>query len=191
MRAEENPFASPLTVGIPAGYESENVTDAEKIRKAHHTHELSIKSIGFLDYLAAGFCGLMFLSIGVGLTSYVGRGIPLTWSDLLLFGFAAIFGAILFWVGFGLRRLKHSVRIPAIILSVIGLLLFPIGTLINIYFLYLLYSKKGAMVFSPEYHKVIRQTPHMKYRTSATAWIVLAILVLVVSGGIVANMIFG
>ena len=44
------------------------------------------------------------------------------------------------------------------------------------YILYLLLSKKGSMVFSPEYRLIIERTPHIKYRTS---WILKGCLIFV------------
>jgi hypothetical protein len=74
------------------------------------------------------------------------------------------------------RRLKPWARIGSGILSGIGLLGFPIGTIINGYILYLLFSKKGSMVFSDEYKRVIQQTPHIKYRTSVIILVALGLL---------------
>jgi hypothetical protein len=81
--------------------------------------------------------------------------------------------ALQIWVGIGLRNLKPWARIASGVLAGIGLLGFPIGTLINGYILYLLFSKKGAMLFSPDYQRVIAETPHIKYKTSIIVWIVL------------------
>ena len=80
--------------------------------------------------------------------------------------------------------MKKWARIPTGILSGIGLLAFPIGTLINAYVLYLIFSAKGKMVFSDEYRAVIEQTPHIKYRTSIIVWIVLGLLLLLIAFGI-------
>jgi hypothetical protein len=54
------------------------------------------------------------------------------------------------------------------VLSGIGLLGFPIGTLINGYILYLFLSKKGRTVFAPEYQEVIEATPHVS--TAPRSW---------------------
>ena len=35
-------------------------------------------------------------------------------------------------------------------------------------------SQKGRTVFSEEYARAIRATPHLKYKTSLLAWVVLA-----------------
>lgn len=92
-----------------------------------------------------------------------------------------LLGAGQLWVGYGLRRLRKWARIPTGILSGLGLLAFPIGTLINAYILYLLFCQKGKMVFSDEYRAVIEQTPHIKYRTSIIVWIVLGLLLLLIA----------
>jgi hypothetical protein len=76
--------------------------------------------------------------------------------------------------------LRIWARVPAIILAVIGLLGFPIGTLLNAYVLWLLASRKGRMVLSAEYASIVEATPHMKYRTPIVLWILLGVIVLLV-----------
>ena len=77
------------------------------------------------------------------------------------------------WVGFGLRKLKRKVRYAAVGLAALGLIGFPVGTVISVYILYLLLSRKGEMVFSAQYADVVKATPHIKYRTSVIVWIVI------------------
>ncbi len=84
-------------------------------------------------------------------------------------------------VGVGLRRLRGWTKIPVGVLSGLGLLSFPIGTLINGYILYLVFSEKGSRVFSPEYQEIIRQTPHIKYQTSIIVKILAGILLFVIA----------
>ena len=86
----------------------------------------------------------------------------------------------------GLRRLQPWARIVAAILSTFGLLGIPIGTLIGAYFLYLLLSKKGSVVFSEEYKQVIAETPHLKYRTSKIVLVLLGLLLFLLFAGIMA-----
>jgi len=102
-----------------------------------------------------------------------------------------LFGAGQFWVGTGLRRLKKWTRIPTGILSGIGLFGFPLGTIINGYILFLIFSQKGKVVFSDEYRAVIEQTPHIKYRTSIVVWIVLGLVLLLIAAGIIAAIVGG
>jgi hypothetical protein len=75
-------------------------------------------------------------------------------------------------------------------MSAIGLIGFPIGTIINGYILYLLVSKKGSTIFSPEYKEIIALTPGVKYKTSVVVWVVLGIFLLII-GVVVAGAIWG
>jgi len=161
-------------------------TAAEEMRKEHLKHEASVKSVGVLYYLGGG---AVFLFGLVGLFAVPkDSNAPIAivvFPVLLLF----LFGAGQLWVGTGLRRLRRWARIPTGILSSIGLLGFPIGTIINGYILYLIFSQKGKVVFSDEYQAVIEQTPHIKYRTSIVVWIVLGMLLLLIAAGIIAAVI--
>jgi len=157
---------------------------AEEMRKSHLSHEASVKSIGFLYFL--GGAAITFAAIAMMIGAVAGRnqaGAPIVIGvGLLLLALAA--GQII--VGYGLRRLQPWARIPTGILSGIGVLGFPLGTIINGYILYLVFSKKGSTVFSPEYQDVIRQTPHIKYKTSIVVWIVLGLVLLLIIAGISA-----
>ncbi len=59
--------------------------------------------------------------------------------------------------------------------SAIGV--FLLQAIIPSYILYLLLSKKGSMVFSSEYRRIIERTPHIQYRTS---WIVKGCMIVMV-----------
>jgi hypothetical protein len=167
-----------LKEGLPAN------TAAEGIRKANLSHEASVQSIGLLYYLG----GAIVLCVG-GLTLlrfFSASGGSDRASAVLVSGFLLALGAVQLWVGTGLRRLRKWARIPTGVLSGIGLLGFPLGTLINAYVLYLVFSQKGKMVFSDEYQAVIQQTPHIKYRTSMVVWILFVLLVLIIGVAIFA-----
>jgi hypothetical protein len=69
--------------------------------------------------------------------------------------------------------------------------MFPWGTIINGAILYLVFSKKGAKVFSPEYQEVIRQTPHIKYKTSIMVIVLVSILLAVLIVGVIGYFIAG
>lgn len=68
----------------------------------------------------------------------------------------------------------------------IGLSSIPVGTLINGYILFLIFGKKGKLVFSERYQEIIAATPHIKHRTSKAVWIVLGIVLAVIVLGIAA-----
>jgi len=144
---------------------------AEETRKLHIKHEASIKSVGILYYL--GGAALLL----AGGTMMIGISSPGSKPETAVGGAViAVLSVLYFFVGAGIRRLRRWTRIAAGILSGIGLLGFPLGTIINGYILYLLFSQKGATVFSPAYQDVIRQTPHIKYKTSIVVWIVLGLV---------------
>ncbi len=162
----------------------------EEIRQEHIKHEASIKSVGTL-YLIGGV--LMVLS-GFGMMAGAAAGSsgggdfgPEAAGFMIgMTIFYLVIGVLMVFLAFGIRKLKSWVRIPVTILSGLGLLNIPIGTLINGYILYLVWSKKGKMVFSDEYKQVIEATPHIKYKTSIIVWIILIIMVLLLVGALVA-----
>jgi hypothetical protein len=191
MSTEPNPYASPCAkidvIPPPPG----DISEAEALRRKYIKHEASVRSIGVLYYLAGIFLSFISLStIGIVVALAAGRSDPpppFAVGLLLVYSALAI---VSFVVGRGLRRLRHWARVPVGILSIFGLLQVPIGTLINGYILYLVFSAKGAMVFSPQYQEAIRQTPHVKYRTSMVTWILLAILVVIVLAGILLSIVW-
>lgn len=166
----ENPYEAPRVFDAPVS----SPTDAESIRKAHINTEASLRSVGFLYYLA----GVGFLVTGLhqltGMEDATGGGY-ISRQTALALGLAA--GGVLFFLGAAVRKLKPWSRFGIAVLSGISLLNLPIGTLIGAYILFLTFGKKGRMVFSEEYKQVIAATPHVKCRTSRTAWIVLGIFV--------------
>ncbi len=99
-------------------------------------------------------------------------------------------GVFQLWVGFELRKLRPRARIPAVILSVLGLLNFPIGTIIGAYFLYLLLGRKSSVVLSENYKQVVAATPHIRYKTPVFVWILLG-LVLLACAAIIVTAVLG
>jgi hypothetical protein len=163
---------------LPAG-------NAEALRTAHLSHEASVKSVGILYYL--GGAALFCMGASILITGAAGKSdVP----SMLTAAFFLLFAVAQIWTGTGLRRLEPWARLPTGILSGLGLLGFPLGTLINGYILYLVFSKKGAVVFSPEYRAAVAQTPHIKYQTSFLVWVLLGIVVVLV-GLAVAAAVFG
>ena len=171
MSHAANPYAPPAARVDDAPANSE----AEAIRRAHINHEASIKAVGLLYYLG----GVAVTIAGVASLAGAGRA----YGAGMAAGLVAV-GAAQFFAGYGVRALRPWGRIVGTILSVIGLVGFPVGTLVNLYILYLYFSKKGRTVFSPDYQDVIAATPHVKYKTSIVVWIVLALLLVLVAIGI-------
>ncbi len=181
---EINPFASPLTDSRPLAADIGD-TDAEMVRREYLNHEASIQGFGSLFVLGGILAALvatvnLVMAVSIALSNNPGEmesSAMATGGVIALF--AGLFTVLYFWVGLGLRALKPQARTPAMLLLAIGLLGFPIGTLINGYGLYLVMSKKGEFVLSKEYAEIRRQTPHIRYKTSVVVWILVAFLVLV------------
>ncbi|MFG0288506.1 MAG: hypothetical protein ACF8CQ_10040 [Rhodopirellula sp. JB044] len=185
-RAEENetesfnPFAPSTQVDeAPAEPASD---DVRAYRQYHIAHEASVKSIGLLHWLS----GVLMLLVGIGMLigSMTAVGPDVMWM-LVVGGALAVLGGLWIWLGVAIRRFNPIARIVTCILSVIGLLSFPIGTLINGYFLYLLLSQKGQAIFDPSYQRVIAETPDIKYRTSNLVWAVLILFIALIGAGVV------
>ena len=99
-----------------------------------------------------------------------------------------VIGIAQMFAGWGVRAFRKWGRIVGCVLSALGLLGFPIGTIINGYILYLFLSKKGSTIFAPEYQEIVAATPHIKYRTSILVWIFLALLVVLVLAAVLIPM---
>lgn len=162
---DSNPYLAPATDPAPIG---DAGTDAERIRRSHIAHELSIRTVGALFLLGTAVSVLMIFGYLFGLVIA-----PL---DAILYGLTGIAGLVL---GLGLRRLDPRVRVPSAVFCGFGLLLGPVSALINAYFIYLLLCAKGRMVFSAKYRQVMEQTPHVRYRTSVLIWGVFFALTLI------------
>lgn len=155
--------------------------EAQAIREEHIQRETSIRSIGILYYL--GSILLLLLALGVlagskaalGELGRAGSG-SLAFMGIFFLAFAV--GGI--FVGRGLRSLQPWARIASIVMAILGLLAPPVGTLINIYILYLLFSEKGRRIFQSDYPDIVAATPDIRARTSIVVWVLLGILVLAI-----------
>lgn len=182
---ESNPYAPPRANIVHASAD----TEAEKIRREHIKTEAIIKSAGALYYLGAAMLMLgAITNLGSPGASW---GIRSSSSNMQLLTGVFVLGLSLFiaWVAFALRRLRGWARIPTIIISCLGLLNFPIGTLINGYVLFNVISRKAVMVFSEDYKRIIAETPHIKYKSSTGA-IALLLVLLTILGLVIAYAVY-
>jgi hypothetical protein len=166
MSEAVNPYAAPAARVDDVAANPE----AEAIRRAHINHESSIKAVGVLYYL-----GGVLITFGA-VAAFIGAPREPSGGGALIMLLLAAVGIAQFFAGWGVRALRPWGRIVGCINSGLGLLGFPIGTLINAYILYLLLSKKGRTVFSPGYQEVIAATPDVKYKTSIVVWIFIALV---------------
>jgi hypothetical protein len=172
MSLEPNPYLTPATFAAPPALP----VDSEVVRRQHLNHEASVKSVGTLYLLG----GVVMAISGIGFIT-----IPNKEYGISVAIFMVALGALQFILGYAIRRLQKTARIVAAVLAAPGLIGFPIGTLISALVLYLMLSRKGAMVFSDDYKRIIAETPHIKYKTSIIVWIVLGLFALVVLAGLV------
>ncbi len=164
-----NPYASPIVLAT-AITDAES-SDAGTIRHAHLNREAEIRAVGWLYYFGAAIVVLLWLLFVFAIFP---RDVEGPRGRMLL-------GVTYFLVflahvalGSGLRHLSTWVRWPVGLLSCLGLVVFPAGTLINGYVLYLLFSRKGWMVLSRRYQQVVAQTPHLKAGVPWVFWAVFA-----------------
>jgi hypothetical protein len=189
MSTAENPFSAPIADDIAVPLDGlVDPAEAERIRREHISHEVSVKSIGLLYYLATFFLGLA--SIGFAFALVNAEEIPGLEGAEYMLPIFVVFAIIYGVVGYGIRSLASWSKIPVIFLSALSLLSIPIGTLIGGYILYLVLCAKGKVVLSPQYKEIIRQTPHVKYKTPLSSWIALfgLVLILVVLFVVIAMM---
>lgn len=167
-----SPYAPPLTeVSDP---QPANLSEVEELRRDHLRHEIQLKSVGALYYFSGTMLLLSAIVMWLSPEFSTGSGTSLVTFFVFYFGLSTLVLAL----GFGLRRLQSWVRIPTTVISAVGLIGFPIGTLINGWILYLLFCAKGRLVLSKPYQAVIAKTPHIKYKRSVGDWIATSILAL-------------
>lgn len=172
-----NPYQAPEILETA----NDLTTDAEQIRSAHIKHEASVKSVGSLYIIGSVFIVIACLIVFLG--AFFGNTLSI--SEDAIFIVLLPLGISQFVVGLNIMKLKSWVKLPVAIFSIVGLLGFPLGTLINIYILYLFFCAKGGVVLSNDYKAVIEQTPHIKYKTSKVIWIILGLFILFILGIIV------
>jgi hypothetical protein len=125
-------------------------------------HEKAIRVIADLYVLSAAISLLLIVPMVL-----LASAKQADWTGgMLACGLIAVFAAIQGWMGIGLRRFDTSARSVAGLMSLLGLFGFPVGTLISIYLLHLLYGKKGKQVFSAEYRDVMERHPYEHARVS-------------------------
>ena len=168
---DQNPYRSPVvenSVAIPP------ITRAELVRREHLNHESSVKAIGGLFLLGTGIW--LVLGITAIVESFAGGTTALGSTPMTLL--TALFAIALGVAGVGLRMLRPWGKGMCAVMcggSIIAQLYAPgLGVILSAYILYLLFCKKGRMVFSQEYRQIIQETPHVRQRTSVVLWFVLA-----------------
>jgi hypothetical protein len=153
----------------------------EAVRLAYLSHESNVRSIGTYYYFSGGL--LVFLAAIVilcGLIATLGAQgksmVPLVAVIVEALVLGAVAGLLL-WCAGKFKRLDPRGIIPGTIVAAIGLLSIPIGTVINGFILYFIYSDKGRFVFSDEYRRVVEATPQIVCKTALWVKIVIGLVV--------------
>jgi hypothetical protein len=172
----ENPYQTPAVTEV-----APLASDIREIRETHIKHEASLKAVAFLCILggvlllgAFAFAGLETVAAGL-----------LESSSAMTLLFEIAFGTLQLISGIGLRQLRGWARIPAAIVAAVLMAFIPVGTVIGIYILYLLFSPKGSKVLSAEYRDIVALTPDIRYRTPRWFWILIATVMLALVGLVV------
>jgi len=140
-----NPYAPPeaevVTHDAAAGK-----TDLDELRRRMLAMESILKGAGTFLVILGCLGGLLSITLIHG---HLINLIPV---------FAAIVALI---AGIGLRWGRSWGRGFGIFVGVLGLLLFPIGSIAGLVFIYLLVRRDAKYILSAEYREVINQTPHV------------------------------
>lgn len=140
--------------------------------------ETSIRSMGHL-----------YVMIGVVLVAVGALVADLRIAEDLLRGaLFAICGIVLLAVGVGMDRLSGWSRRPAIVLACIGLFVFPLGTVLSGYLLFLLLNRTGRLVFTPVYREAVAATVGMRATTSPVVWVFIGLFFLALAAVVVPVM---
>jgi hypothetical protein len=199
----ENPYAAPSAplAGVEPLDLGGEQAEVEAIRRTYLSHESSVRSVGSLHYLGAIFTGLGTVAVIItAATTEIREGMPILVMSILFY--AALTGLHVA-LGIGLNRLQTwarwtevtliSLSLALMLFASIAIVLLTMGGqagtllpvlfgygfmgLILVYILYLLVSRKGSMVFSPEYRAIVERTPHIKYKTSLLVKVFLVLIV--------------
>lgn len=178
----EDPFASPEA---PPGDEDLALEDAEAIRTALLPREGAIRMAATPFWVVGG------LALVMGVVGLVLGHSAHAWaaSSALL-----VLGAALGLLAKGVRDVRAWSRVPALIaaalLAALGLALaWRAGRLEPMHAallllasmpMVLLSSRASAYLFSADYARVVRATPHLHYRAPAAVWVSLAVLMVAI-----------
>lgn len=209
--AEEspNPYAPPRAEPeAPLFVLGDDLPEAEAIRGLHLSHEASIRSLGSLHYLGAGFGVIGCLALGAVAFGGGMRMPPLLGAAVIaVYAIVAVVNAAL---GYGLRSLQSWARWTETTFSALGIAFSALCTVAGLamgilpgvvfyvfcvffqsYILYLLVSRKGSVVFSEQYKEIIRRTPYLKYQTTLIVKVAVVILVSLVALSAMSALMFG
>jgi len=154
----DNPYAAP-SANLSVLARHVEIADIH-VREAHLKHETQLRSVGLLYFLGAFILLVMAIPFFFALPEASSPAADDLTMSVFFILLPLVAGAVFCAVGYGFRTLRPWVRIPGTAFGLVGLMQFPLGTLINAYVLYLMYCPKGRTVLSPDYARVRAATPH-------------------------------
>lgn len=170
-----NPYAAPLTE--PEAFDPFQQDDTQ-IRQQFIDCEANVRSIGELMVVGGGI-------LATGSVILLAAGSSRLRAVLLLV--LMLLGIGQYMVGLRVRKFLPRGRIAAIIFCGLWFFFIPIGTIFGGACLWYLVRPAATFVFTSEYQEVIRRTPHVRFRTSAGSWAILALVLLGVLGLVVLS----
>mgnify|MGYP007046926269 CR=1 FL=1 len=156
--------------------------EASALREAHRHHERSLNQFGALQLAGGVLSGAWGLFEFAAASQVPDDAVIATVRGILF----VTLGGLSVWSGSLLRALKPKARGPATAMAVVGLLAFPIGTLVNGYLLYLIHSKKGRVVLSTSYQNVVRRTTTRPEKSSKIILFAFGLLVVALLAAVIA-----
>jgi hypothetical protein len=162
-----NPYSAPeAEVGDP----SPGPGAAEQRRREFIGHERQLKSVGTVFSLPAMVFVIAFmLALVFAVTGDDSVSLPALAAQGTL---AALFIAL----AIGFRRLQPWVKWPGTVVSAIGVLGVPVGTIVFGVVLYLIWCRAGRVVLDPAYRDVIQATPQLQPGPTRTDKVLMAIV---------------
>lgn len=119
-----------------------------------HDFRLHVMVVGWLHvfesilYIGAAIL-IMGFFIGIGMVAEDPKALSiLSIIGLCGAGFLLLFGVPILLAGWGLLKHKRWSRVLALVLAILGLFLFPIGTIVGIYVIWVLTSEPAAKYFA-------------------------------------------
>lgn len=174
-----NPYLPPQTDAHP------HVSDPNEVRRLHLEHESGLKGLGLFMVLV----GLaMVWGAGVSLAPMLKNGASL--AGLAGSGAWFFIGLCYLIIGPGLRGLRQWAHRAAVAVEALACVITLLGPDPTIGFIFhaavglALLGRKTRRVVTPEYRRIIAETPTAKKGTSSVAWALLALLALLLAGGL-------
>jgi hypothetical protein len=187
-----NPYrvSEEMLESIEGSVNVHHVTGARAVRERHINTEVSIQQIGRLYWIGGlATIGVAIVTTLVEITSVFDSVSPDSHelAVVVIAVMIGMFGWLHVLVGRRLQDLDRRVRVLASVLALLQLTIIPLGTVVGLLLLILLWSPQGRYVFTDEYASARALTPGLRPRTSVGCWLLLlGVVAVVVAVGVVS-----